>query len=58
LCGREHYNKAVRSVEAYIIRVLYRAFNERGNGVLNEDRVGRFSATVLPFPARENADVR
>jgi hypothetical protein len=27
-------------------------------GVLNEDRVARFSATTLPFPASENADVR
>jgi hypothetical protein len=33
-------------------------FKERGNGVLNEDRVPRFSATTLPFPASENADVR
>jgi hypothetical protein len=36
----------------------YRMFNHRGNGLLNEPRVARFSATALPFPASENADVR
>jgi hypothetical protein len=39
-------------------RMNYGAFKERGNGVLNEDRVVRFSATTLPFPASENAYVR
>jgi hypothetical protein len=37
---------------------IYGAFKEGGNGVLNEDRVARFYATTLPFPASENADVR
>jgi hypothetical protein len=36
----------------------YGAFKERGNGVLNEVRVAHFSATTLPFPASENADIR
>jgi hypothetical protein len=30
---------------------IYRVFNHRGNGLLNEPRVARFSATALPFPA-------
>jgi hypothetical protein len=40
------------------LREIYRAFKERGNGLLKEDRVARFSATTLPFAASENADVR
>jgi hypothetical protein len=36
----------------------YRVFNHGGNGVLNEPRVARFSATTLHFPTSENADVR
>jgi hypothetical protein len=37
---------------------IYSAFNHRGNGLLNADRVARFSATALPFAASEKADVR
>jgi hypothetical protein len=42
----------------YYTVLLYGAFKERVNGVLNEDRVARFSATAMPFPANENVDFR
>jgi hypothetical protein len=45
-------------LSAGLFSCKYSAFKERGNGLLNEDRVARFSATSLPFPASENADVR
>jgi hypothetical protein len=36
----------------------FEVFNHRGNGLLNELRVARFSAAALPFPGNESADVR
>jgi hypothetical protein len=36
----------------------YTVFRQGGNGTFAVDRVERFSATTLPFPASGNAVVR